>query len=383
MSDDINDYESLTPNHPLLQRAVQTLPTGCFVKEYIYARKKWRQTQILADHFWKRWLEEYVPSLLERQKWFRPRRNVEVGDLVLLVDECIPRGQWRMGHVTKATRGVDGLIRTVEVKTEDKNNEIKEQIIKSCKQNALRRKALREDLDLTALLKAGRALELSETQAKEVESDKTTVNTVKHKSKYETYSRKGKGCRRGKQSQPRAESHKESRKSNGSFKCGNCGGAYPHNDSCPARNKKCISCGKLNHFAKVCRTVPPSSVKRVTEEDDTDEEDFVYAGGVKKQPMCRLEIDGEYVELMLDSGASVNLIDEVTYRRVYKGKAKTLAQAKRRVFSYGSPTPLPLLETIHAKITAKSTNSTSATLHVVQRSSGNLLGYDTAQRLGS
>ena len=54
VSDDINDYESLTPNHLLLQRAVQTLPPGCFVKEDIYARKKWRQTQILANHFWKR-----------------------------------------------------------------------------------------------------------------------------------------------------------------------------------------------------------------------------------------------------------------------------------------------------------------------------------------
>ena len=34
----------------------------------------------------------------------------------------------------------------------DANKEIKEQIILSCKSNALRRKALREDLDLTALL---------------------------------------------------------------------------------------------------------------------------------------------------------------------------------------------------------------------------------------
>ena len=42
---------------------------------------------------------------------------MEVGDLVLLVDDCIPRGQWRMGLVTKATRGVDALIRTMEVKT--------------------------------------------------------------------------------------------------------------------------------------------------------------------------------------------------------------------------------------------------------------------------
>ena len=116
-------------------------------------------------------------------------------------------------------------------------------------------------------------------------------------------------------------------------------------------------------------------------DEDTDEEDYVYAVGEKKQPMCRLEIDGEHVELVLDSGASVNLIDEVTYQRIYKGKAKTLEQAKRRIFSYGSPTPLPLLGTIHAKITAKS-NSTSTNLHVVKGSSRNFLGYDTAQKLG-
>ena len=83
----------------------------------------------------------------------------------------------------------------------------------------------------------------------------------------------------------------------------------------------------------------------MAEEEDTGEEDYVYAVGEKKQPMCRLEIDGEYVELMLDSGASVNLIDEVTYQGIYKGKVKTLSQAKRRIFSYGSPTPLPLLGT--------------------------------------
>ena len=122
-------------------------------------------------------------------------------------------------------------------------------------------------------------------------------------------------------------------------------------------------------------------MNRVTEEEDTDEEEYVYAVGEKKQPMCRVEIDGEYVELMLDSEASVNLIDEVAYQGICKGKVKTLAQAKRRIFSYGSPTPLPLLGTIHAKLTAKS-NHTSATLHVVKGSSENLLGYDTAQRLG-
>ena len=55
------------------------------------------------------------------------------------------------------------LTKTCEFADADK--EIKEQIILSCKSNALRRKALREDLDLTALLKAGRALKLKKWKA--------------------------------------------------------------------------------------------------------------------------------------------------------------------------------------------------------------------------
>ena len=49
------------------------------------------------------------------------------------------------------------LAKTFEFAEVDK--EIKEEIILSCKSNALRRKALREGLDLTALFKAGRTLE--------------------------------------------------------------------------------------------------------------------------------------------------------------------------------------------------------------------------------
>ena len=58
VSDDPNDLQLLTPNHLLLHRTVSALPPGTFVKEDMLLRKKWRQTQILADHFWRRWLKE-------------------------------------------------------------------------------------------------------------------------------------------------------------------------------------------------------------------------------------------------------------------------------------------------------------------------------------
>ena len=50
-SDDPDDHKLLMPNHLLLKKAVHNLPPESFVKEHLFSRKKWRQAQILADHF--------------------------------------------------------------------------------------------------------------------------------------------------------------------------------------------------------------------------------------------------------------------------------------------------------------------------------------------
>ena len=129
-SDDPRDMEPLTPNHLLLQRPAMSQPPGEFDDADLYSRKSWRQSQILSDHFWKRWLREYLPTLQQRQKWLINQRNLAVDDLVILVDENIPRRQWLLGRVTKVFPGRDGLVRVAEVKT--KNNVLKRPIQKLC-----------------------------------------------------------------------------------------------------------------------------------------------------------------------------------------------------------------------------------------------------------
>ena len=39
-------------------------------------------------------------------------------------------------------------------------------------------------------------------------------------------------------------------------KCGNCGGYAHHRNPCPARGKSYRACGKVGHFAHVCRSKP-------------------------------------------------------------------------------------------------------------------------------
>ena len=117
-SDDPSDSEALTPNHLLLLRSGPKLPPGVFRKEDGYSRRRWRQIQYLADVFWRRWIREYLPQLQEKQKWAYPSRNFAVNDIVLVIDDRVPRSSWPPGRIISVRKNsVDGHVRSVTVKT--------------------------------------------------------------------------------------------------------------------------------------------------------------------------------------------------------------------------------------------------------------------------
>jgi len=117
VSEDPGDLEALTPNHFLLSRKCSGLPPGIFVKEDKLLRKEWRKVQYLLDLFWHRWIREYLPELQERKKWQHEEKNVKEGDLVLLAEDGVKRGQWPLGRVERAFPGSDGHVRSALVKT--------------------------------------------------------------------------------------------------------------------------------------------------------------------------------------------------------------------------------------------------------------------------
>ena len=118
---DMNSPDSEEPITPLqlltLKAKVVYPPPGLFVKEDIYCRKRWRRVQYLADQFWIKWKKEYLPTLQERRKWTGPKDNLQAGDVVLLMDENIPRCQWSRGIVTYVFPSKDELTRKVTIKT--------------------------------------------------------------------------------------------------------------------------------------------------------------------------------------------------------------------------------------------------------------------------
>ena len=78
---------------------------------------RYRYQQRLQNHFWSRWLQEYLPSLTIRQRWTKEEIPLKEKDVLWVSEDNISRGKWRLGKVAETFPGKDGRIRTVKVLT--------------------------------------------------------------------------------------------------------------------------------------------------------------------------------------------------------------------------------------------------------------------------
>ena len=80
------------------------------------SRIYWLQVQILlTNHFWKRWLYEYLPSL-PSLKWRTNEFKVNIDNLALMKEHDIIRGHWPWIRFVAAHPEQDGIIRVVTVR---------------------------------------------------------------------------------------------------------------------------------------------------------------------------------------------------------------------------------------------------------------------------
>lgn len=109
----VENEEAITANHLLNGTSCQMVP----LPGKIDCRKQWRVAQSLANEFWKKWLREYLPTITRRTKWQQDADTVQIGDMVLIVDENLQRGEWKKDIISKVYPSKDGKIRSAEVKT--------------------------------------------------------------------------------------------------------------------------------------------------------------------------------------------------------------------------------------------------------------------------
>ena len=277
--------------------------------------------------------------------------------------------------------------------------ELKSTIIQNCISKRLRRVALRDDLTLDALLAKGRSIEASEMQASGMEQSSTSgmqnekVNKVSSK----------KHLKKLPFNQPTPPPTQ-------STQCRNCGLAWPHKGSpCPAKGQVCKACGKPNHFARVCRTklaVPPkrgrsrfqpkfaSRVHQVTteetvdsdsEETDSSDDEYLFTLGNTasgaKTPVISVSVSNIPVPMMIDTGASTDIIDESSFSDIQRNGEIELLRSTKRIFAYGSDSQLHVLGQFTADICI-GTKHVQSTIHVIRGNHGSLLSYKTACDLG-
>ena len=89
--------------------------------------KQWRTNQIQLDKFWDLWKEEYVQSLRERtdvnlrQPRVVARQVPKKGDVVLVHEENLPRGSWKVGRIHELNPSRDDLIRSAKIQLPNKS----------------------------------------------------------------------------------------------------------------------------------------------------------------------------------------------------------------------------------------------------------------------
>ena len=128
LSDNIYQQENghyvmpLSPNHLLTLKPKLLLPPpGRFQRLDLYVRQRWRRVQHLSNEFWLKWRKQLLHQLQHRQKWVTRKRNLQVGDVVILAEEDTPRNSWKLARVEIVYPGPDELVRKVQLRLADTN----------------------------------------------------------------------------------------------------------------------------------------------------------------------------------------------------------------------------------------------------------------------
>ena len=81
-------------------------------------RIKFAKSQSRVNAFWKVWSKDYLHLLHNRQKWKKTRDDLKIGELVLIVNKQLSRGNWRLAQVVQVLKS-SPHVRQMKVRTAD------------------------------------------------------------------------------------------------------------------------------------------------------------------------------------------------------------------------------------------------------------------------
>lgn len=240
-----------------------------------------------------------------------------------------------------------------ELRTRAKNCEfgtqtdpmIRDRIIFGINDDRLRERLLRDSADpaLSRVIELCRAAEASKKQLQSLQTQsQVPVDSVRVKST-------PRGAQKYSETQ-KTQRHSEHTRPKERIDCKYCG--YTHLPRrCPAYGKKCGSCHRKNHFAKMCPSLPKNvSAIHACDSDESDydlEVDTLFIGELSsdqtrtnKAWFATLGVNGHDVSFKLDTGAEANVISAKSLKQLDYGAG--LEPTKTKLTSYGGSKLSPL-----------------------------------------
>ena len=185
-------------------------------------------------------------------------------------------------------------------------------------------------------------------------------------------------------------------------KCGNCGRIHTR-QTCPAQNETYHNCGKLNHFAAMCRsTVPtqsaavrqrkrPQRVHAINDADyDTSDQEStigclsasvntVHSGG---QPYTTLHVgcDSVPMKFQVDTGAQINVIPITAFDTLAESRMKQLKPTQVRLTGY-SGNIVPTTGTCRIKCKLRDKQHTLE-FFIADTHATPIIGFDSCRAMG-
>ena len=116
VSSDPDDLLPLTPAHFLMQTGYRDLaPVVNFRPTRLELCERWLHIQHAMDRLWSRFIREVVPQMNKMNKWTTKRREIQAGDVVVLLENKT-RGIWPIGRVLQTYKNSqDGHVRRAKI----------------------------------------------------------------------------------------------------------------------------------------------------------------------------------------------------------------------------------------------------------------------------
>lgn len=326
-----------------------------------------------CDEIEKATMDSYEQLVTRITKFFKPKTNT-----------ALESNKFRDMEQKKNERMAEFVLRLREQADrclfENLDNEIKMQIINKCFSKKLKSKFLEKEYTFEELINLAEVYEMKETYLDDEEemkaggSDKLFVL-------------------------------KDPKLSNKSFTCYSCGfeGHKSGERNCPAKNKECLSCHKIGHFARVCksrsgtgqsnkipgeaRDLKETKYRHVnetkTEHDESSKYLFAMMGGSSD---VTVGMDNIPVDVLIDSGADVNCITVDTWNKLKARKIKVHGEVigtenEIKLFAYGSSDPLKIKGSFKCDISCGD-RKVQGRVYVTECGTTNILGRGTSVELG-